>query len=59
MMQMGHIPLCGTTTKAHMLEDVAIMERMQAGEKILNGQEMNEISHLLGIHDHTEDEAFD
>ena len=54
MMRMGHIPLCGTTSKAHMLEDVAIMERMQAGEEILSDQEMNEFSRLLGIDDDVE-----
>jgi diketogulonate reductase-like aldo/keto reductase len=59
MMRMGHIPLCGTTSKAHMLEDVAIMERMQAGEKILSDQEMNEFSRLLGIDNYIEKEGFD
>lgn len=60
-MRMGHIPLCGTTSRAHMLEDIAIMERMQSGEKgkILSGQEMIELSHLLGIDDNLDEERFD
>jgi len=44
-----------------MLEDVAIMERMQSGEKgkILSGQEMIELSHLIGIDDNLDEERFD
>lgn len=49
MMGLGHTPLCGTTSKAHMLEDVAVMERIQGGEEILDNEELDEIAFLLGI----------
>lgn len=51
MMTMGHTPLDGTTSRAHMAEDVAVMERIQSGEKILNGSDMDEIAYLLGLID--------
>lgn len=50
-MRMGHIPLSGTSTKQHMLEDVAISERIQSGEEILSDQEMSEFARILGITD--------
>lgn len=49
MMEIGHTPLCGTTSEAHMLEDVAVMERIQGGEDILNGEEIDAMTDLLGI----------
>lgn len=51
MMRLGHIPLSGTTSRAHMLEDVAVSERIQSGEKILTEQDIVEISRILGITD--------
>ncbi len=49
MMTMGHTPLDGTTSRVHMLEDVAVMERIQGGEQILSAFELDEITFLLGI----------
>lgn len=49
MMTLGHTPLCGTTSKVHMLEDVAVMERIQGGEEILNSDEVEVVSNSLGI----------
>lgn len=49
MMSMGHTPLDGTTSKIHMMEDVAVMERIQSEEEIFNEKEMEEIAFLLGI----------
>lgn len=51
MMTMGHTPLDGTTTKTHMMEDVAVMERMQSGEQILSSDEMETMTYLLGMED--------
>ena len=49
MMTLGHTPLSGTTNQAHMMEDVAVMERIQGGEKILNDDDIIAISRMLGI----------
>lgn len=49
MMELGHTPLSGTTSKEHMLEDVAVMERIQGGEKLLNEQEVDLLSDWLEI----------
>mmetsp|Transcript_18671 Transcript_18671/g.33780 ORF Transcript_18671/g.33780 Transcript_18671/m.33780 type:complete len:349 (+) Transcript_18671:113-1159(+) len=51
MMSLGYAtPLDGTTNKAHMLEDVAVMERMQGGEKIFETQdELKEFAAILGM----------
>ncbi len=49
MMTMGHTPLDGTTSRVHMMEDVAVMERIQGGEQILSATEVAEITFLLGI----------
>jgi len=49
MMTLDHIPLSGTNSQVHMAEDVAIMERIQGGEIILDELEMKAISSILGI----------
>lgn len=49
MMELGHTPLSGTTNKEHMLADVAVMERIQGGEKLLNQQELDLLTDWLGI----------
>ena len=49
MMTLGHTPLSGTKDAGHMEEDVDVMLRLQHGEKILNEEEMNRLSSLLGI----------
>lgn len=49
MMTLGHTPLDGTTNKEHMMEDVAIMERIQNGEEILNEDDIVEMYSILGI----------
>ena len=50
MMTLDHTPLDGTTNREHMLEDVAVMERIQNGEEILNPEEMKLMTMWLGIH---------
>ena len=52
MMTLGHTPLSGTKDDGHMKEDVAIMVRFQEGEEILNMEEMDKLSTLLGIKQH-------
>lgn len=51
LMSTGYItPLSGTTSKKHMLEDVAIMERMQGGEVFFHStDEMEQFAEDLGI----------
>jgi len=49
MMELGHTPLSGTTSRKHMLSDVAVMERIQAGETILSEEELEQMSELLEI----------
>ena len=49
MMTLGHTPLSGTTDQNHMMQDIAIMERIQGGEKILTDAEVITISRMLGI----------
>mmetsp|Transcript_23222 Transcript_23222/g.39702 ORF Transcript_23222/g.39702 Transcript_23222/m.39702 type:complete len:373 (-) Transcript_23222:243-1361(-) len=49
MMTLGHTPLSGTKSDEHMKQDVDVMQRIQNGEKILNEEEMNQLSALLGI----------
>ena len=51
MMTLGHTPLDGTTNKAHMMEDVAIMERIQNGEEIMSQSDMKEMALALGLKD--------
>jgi diketogulonate reductase-like aldo/keto reductase len=48
LMSLGYItPLSGTTSPAHMMEDVAVMERMQGGEAIFETEE--ELKHMAKI----------
>jgi diketogulonate reductase-like aldo/keto reductase len=43
-------PLSGTTSKQHMKEDVAVMERMQNGEVIFDTEsELRDFAHILGM----------
>lgn len=50
LMQLGYVtPLDGTTDPQHMMEDVAVMERMEGGEKFLSDQEMREFAAILGL----------
>lgn len=49
MMTLGHTPLCGTTDKAHMVEDMAVVKRIQSGEAILNDVELKFIADILGV----------
>jgi diketogulonate reductase-like aldo/keto reductase len=53
MMTLGHTPLSGTKDDGHMKEDVAIMARFQDGEEILTEEEMDKLSTLLGIKQHS------
>lgn len=50
LMQLGHTPLSGTTSPAHMQEDVAVMERMQRGDRFFQDeQELRSFASLLGM----------
>jgi diketogulonate reductase-like aldo/keto reductase len=49
MMTLGHTPLDGTTNKGHMMEDVAVMERIQNGEVILDEEEMAVLGDIIGV----------
>jgi diketogulonate reductase-like aldo/keto reductase len=49
MMRLGHTPLDGTTNQQHMAEDIAIMERIQGGELILDDAEIIKMAKILGI----------
>lgn len=49
MLEQNYLPLCGTTSQKHMHEDVAVMERIQGGEQVLNEDEMLMMSTSLGI----------
>lgn len=49
MMTLGHTPLSGSTDSKHMAEDIALVERIQGGEVILDEAEIAEMSIILGI----------
>lgn len=51
VMTLGHTPLDGTTDAGHMEEDMELMRRMQAGERILDWGETERLSRMLGIPD--------
>eukprot|EP00545_Synedropsis_sp_CCMP1620_P012008 CAMPEP_0119004744 /NCGR_PEP_ID=MMETSP1176-20130426/1324_1 /TAXON_ID=265551 /ORGANISM="Synedropsis recta cf, Strain CCMP1620" /LENGTH=351 /DNA_ID=CAMNT_0006956489 /DNA_START=89 /DNA_END=1144 /DNA_ORIENTATION=+ len=53
LLSLGHFtPLSGTTSRVHMSEDVAVMERYQAGEVFFeNEEELRQMSQLLGMPD--------
>jgi len=53
IMQLGYgRPLDGTRSVAHMKEDIAVMQRIQDGEKIFDGEaDMRRFERLLGFHD--------
>jgi diketogulonate reductase-like aldo/keto reductase len=53
LMQLGYVtPLSGTTSEQHMREDVAVMERMQGGERFFHSDdELREFAQLLGMPD--------
>ena len=49
MMTLGHTPLDGTTSKDHMMEDVAVMKRYLSGEEILNEEELHFMADVIGL----------
>jgi diketogulonate reductase-like aldo/keto reductase len=51
LMQLGYVtPLSGTTSLVHMAEDVAVMERLEGGEKIFADKaELRRFAKLLGM----------
>eukprot|EP00980_Cylindrotheca_fusiformis_P007072 scaffold1482_cov120-Cylindrotheca_fusiformis.AAC.14 len=51
LMSLGYVtPLDGTTNQAHMTEDVALMKRLQGGEKLFDGEsELRQFAKLLGM----------
>ena len=49
MMSMGHLPLDGSKNVDHMKEDVELMMRFQNGDEVLDEDEINTLSRLLGI----------
>jgi diketogulonate reductase-like aldo/keto reductase len=53
LMSLGYItPLLGTTSRLHMAEDVAVMERMQGGEVFFhNEEELRTFAQVLGMPD--------
>jgi diketogulonate reductase-like aldo/keto reductase len=53
LMSLGYVtPLSGTTSRLHMAEDVAIMERIQGGEVFFeNEQQLRHMAELLGMPD--------
>jgi diketogulonate reductase-like aldo/keto reductase len=53
LMSLGYvIPLSGSTNRKHMEEDVAVMERIQAGEVFFEtDQELRQMAELLGMPD--------
>jgi len=53
LMSLGYVtPLDGTTSPIHMMEDVAVMERIQGGEKIFEtNEELGHMAKLLGFPD--------
>ena len=53
LMSLGHVsPLSGTTSRTHMAEDVAVMERIQAGEVFFeNEEQLRHMAQLLGMPD--------
>ena len=53
LMSLGHFsPLSGTTSRLHMAEDVAVMERIQGGEVFFeNEEELRHMAKLLGMPD--------
>jgi len=53
LMSLGYItPLSGTTSRMHMAQDVAIMERMQGGEVFFqNDEELRKFAQILGMPD--------
>ena len=53
LMSLGYVtPLSGTTSKEHMAQDVAVMERIQGGEVFFEGEEeLRNMAQLLGMPD--------
>lgn len=53
LMSLGYIhPLSGTTSQEHMAQDVAVMERIQGGEKFFNDEaELRNFARILGLPD--------
>jgi diketogulonate reductase-like aldo/keto reductase len=50
LMSLGYItPLDGSTTHAHMMEDVAVMERMQGGETMFTEHDQIRMAEILGF----------
>lgn len=50
LMSLGYVtPLSGTTSLAHMGEDVAVMERIQGGDLTFSEQEQQEFAKILGM----------
>jgi diketogulonate reductase-like aldo/keto reductase len=50
LMSLGYVtPLSGTTSLAHMAEDVAVMERIQGGDLTFSQEEQQRFAKLLGM----------
>jgi diketogulonate reductase-like aldo/keto reductase len=56
VMKLGITPLDGTTSKDHMIEDIALLRRIQSGEEIISDQELSILVKILGIPNNTLDE---
>lgn len=51
VMAIGITPLDGSTSEEHMAEDIRLLQRVRSGEEILNEEEIELCSELLGIPD--------
>jgi diketogulonate reductase-like aldo/keto reductase len=50
LMSLGQFtPLSGTTDRRHMVEDVAVMERIQGGEVFFGEEELRRMAQMLGM----------
>ena len=48
LMSLGYItPLSGTTKQTHMVQDVAVMERLQGGERMFTAVEQTRMAKIL------------
>jgi diketogulonate reductase-like aldo/keto reductase len=49
VMELGITPLDGTTSKEHMIEDIALLHRIQSGEETISDQELWILVKILGV----------
>lgn len=49
VLKLGITPLDGTTSKEHMIEDIALLRRLQSGEEIITDEELSILVKILGL----------